>query len=176
MYLLFYLFFTFIIYSFAGWVIEELYSKHSTGRFKKEGFLKGPLKPMYGIAMTILIFYYEALKIRGIPFIILCFLIPTTVEYISGYIMKHIFNKVYWDYSNLKFNIRGYVSLLFSCYWCALSYVVVVYLNPLISYWYIGYKNLINYILASILLIFISDFIITIMSYNKIIIYKKFNR
>ena len=46
MYLLFYLFFTFIIYSFAGWVIEELYSKHSTGRFKKEGFLKGPLKPM----------------------------------------------------------------------------------------------------------------------------------
>ncbi|MEW9934864.1 putative ABC transporter permease, partial [Clostridium butyricum] len=41
-----YLFFTFIIYSFAGWIIEELYSKYSTGRFKKDGFLKEPLKPM----------------------------------------------------------------------------------------------------------------------------------
>lgn len=39
-----YLLFTFIIYSFAGWIIEELYSKYSTGRFKKDGFLEEPLK------------------------------------------------------------------------------------------------------------------------------------
>ena len=105
-----YVYFIFIFYSFIGWVIEELYSKYSIGRFKKEGFLKEPIKPMYGIAMTLLIIYYEYLKIRGIFFSILCFLIPTTVEYISGYMLKHLFNQSYWDYSELKFNINGYVS------------------------------------------------------------------
>ena len=93
--LLFYLYFIFTIYSFAGWIIEELYSKYSTGKFKKEGFLKEPLKPMYGIAMTILIVFFEILKINRVAFIILSFLIPTIIEYITGYIMKSaIFVKV----------------------------------------------------------------------------------
>lgn len=162
MYLLFYLYFTFIIYSFFGWIIEALYSLYSIRKFKKDGFLKGPVKPMYGVAMTMLIFYREFLKVRGISFIILCFLVPTTVEYISGYMMKHIFNRQYWDYSRQRFNIKGYVCMLFSCYWCVLSYIGVVYLNPLISHWYISYRYLINYILEFIFLIFIYDFIITI--------------
>ena len=163
-----YVYFIFIFYSFIGWVIEELYSKYSIGRFKKEGFLKEPIKPMYGIAMTLLIIYYEYLKIRGIFFSILCFLIPTTVEYISGYMLKHLFNKSYWDYSELKFNINGYVSLVFSCYWCILSYIGVVYLNPIILQWYIVYKNFIDYILILSFLIFCLDTIITIKKYIKI--------
>lgn len=167
MYLLFYLYFTFVFYSFAGWVIEELYSKYSTGKFKKEGFLKEPLKPMYGIAMTLLIIYYEFLKIRGLPFGVLCFLIPTTVEYISGYMLKHLFNKSYWDYSELKFNLNGYVSLIFSCYWCILSYIGVVYLNPIVLKWYRIYESLIDYILPLSFIIFILDLIITTNDYIK---------
>lgn len=167
MYLLFYLYFTFVFYSFAGWVIEELYSKYSTGKFKKEGFLKEPLKPMYGISMTLLIIYYEFLKIRGLSFGVLCFLIPTTVEYISGYMLKHLFNKSYWDYSELKFNLNGYVSLIFSCYWCILSYIGVVYLNPIVLKWYRIYESLIDYILPLSFIIFILDLIITTNDYIK---------
>lgn len=162
MYLLFYLYFIFIIYSFAGWIIEELYSKYSIGKFKKEGFLKGPVKPMYGIAMTLLIIYYDFFKIRGLSFGILCFLIPTIVEYISGYMLKHLFNKSYWDYSDLKFNLNGYVSLIFSCYWCVLSYIGVVYLNPIILRWYKIYRNFIYYILLLSFIIFIADLMIIV--------------
>lgn len=160
-----YLFFTFIIYSFAGWIIEELYSKYSTGRFKKDGFLKEPLKPMYGIAITILIIYYEFLEIRGIPFIFFCLIVPTTVEYISGYLLKHLFNKVYWDYSDLKHNINGYISLIFSIYWCILSYIGVVYLNPLITSTYLLYGNIINPMLLFLGIIFVLDFMVTINKY-----------
>lgn len=162
-----YLYFTFIIYSFLGWIIEELYSKYSMGSFKKDGFLKEPLKPMYGIAMTILIVYYEVLEIRGIVFVFFCLLIPTIVEYISGYLLKHIFNKVYWDYSDLKYNINGYISLIFSLYWCILSYIGVVYLNPLITNLYLSYESLINKILLFLGIVFILDFIITINKYYK---------
>lgn len=168
MYLLFYLYFTFTIYSFAGWIIEELYSRYSTGRFKKEGFLKEPLKPMYGIAMTILIIYYEVLKIKGISFVILCFLIPTTVEYISGYMLKHLFNKSYWDYSDMKFNINGYVSFIFSFYWCILSYIGVVYLNSIILKWYIVHREVINRMSLLLFFIFIIDFIMVLDKEYKV--------
>lgn len=130
--ILFYLIFNLIFYSFIGWIIEEAYSFTTTRSFKKEGFLKGPFKPMYGIAFTILILYNQILDISGIPLILLCFLIPTTVEYISGYILKHIFNKTYWDYSNLKCNICGFVTLKFSLYWMLLSYIGIYFLQPVV--------------------------------------------
>ena len=47
--------FNFILYSIVGWIIEGVYSYIITGNFKKEGFMKGPYKPMYGIAFTILV-------------------------------------------------------------------------------------------------------------------------
>lgn len=159
---IFYLNFTFLVYSFAGWIIEELYSKYSIGIFKKEGFLMEPLKPMYGIAMTILIFCYEILNINKIIFILLCFLVPTFVEYITGYMLKHIFCKSYWDYSDMKYNINGYISLVFSVYWFVLSYIGVVYLNPGIFTIYAGYHSIINCILIVFDMIFIIDIIITL--------------
>lgn len=165
--LLFYVFFTFMIYSLVGWIIEELYSFYSTGSFKKDGFLKEPLKPMYGIAMTILVICYEVFKIHGIPFIILCFLIPTIVEYISGYMLKNIFQKIYWDYSKLKFNIKGYVCITFSFYWCILSYIGVVYLNPVIKSIYVIHKDLIHTVSILMFFIFSIDLIITIMNCYK---------
>lgn len=42
--------FYFTVYSFLGWVLEGSYNLYSTGTFRKEGFLKGPFKPMYGCA------------------------------------------------------------------------------------------------------------------------------
>lgn len=165
--LIFYMIFTFIIYSFAGWLIEGLYSLYSKKSFKKDGFLAGPLKPMYGVAMTILILCYEVLKINKIPFIILCFLIPTIVEYISAYLLKNIFNKTYWSYSDLSFNINGYVCLTFSVYWCILSYIGVVYINPVISYLYIANRILLNRLSILMISIFIVDFILSIRSSIK---------
>ena len=159
---IFYFNFTFLVYSFAGWIIEELYSKYSTGMFKKEGFLMEPLKPMYGIAMTILIFCYEILNINKVMFILLCFLVPTLVEYITGYMLKHIFCKSYWDYSDMKYNINGYISFVFSVYWFILSYIGVVYLNPRIFTIYAGYHSIINCILIVFDMIFIVDIIITL--------------
>ena len=142
--LLFYMTFNFIFYSFIGWIIEEVYSYVTVKKIKKEGFLKGPVKPMYGIASTILILYNQILDIDGIPLVLLCFLIPTTVEYISGYMLKHIYNKTYWDYSNLKYNIHGFVTLRFSLYWTLLSFIGVYYLQPAVYNIYIELeKNLI---------------------------------
>ena len=51
--------------------------------------------------------------------------IVTIIEFITGYIINIKLNLNIWDYSNLKFNILGQVSLLFSMLWFFLSYIVI---------------------------------------------------
>ena len=165
--LLFYMTFNFIIYSFIGWIIEELYSYVTIKKFKKEGFLKGPVKPMYGIAIAILILYNQILDIYGIPLIILCFLIPTTVEYISGYMLKHIFNKVYWDYSNLKYNIHGFVTIKFSLYWMLLSFIGIYFLQPVVYNIYIELEKVLIIVVCFLSIILTIDLGLTIQHFKK---------
>ncbi|OOM78528.1 hypothetical protein CLPUN_18900 [Clostridium puniceum] len=168
--LLFYLLFNFIIYSFMGWIIEELYTFIITGKFKKEGFLKGPFKPMYGIAVTYLILCNEILDINRIPLILLCFLIPTTVEYISGAALKYIFNKVYWDYSSFKYNIHGFITLKFSLYWTLLSFVGVYFLQPAIHNFYEQWERNLIIGICFFSIIFIIDLILTLQNFKESII------
>jgi len=150
-----------------GWIIEELYSFVITGKFKKEGFLKGPFKPMYGTAVTYLILCNEILEINGVPFILLCFLIPTTVEYISGALLKYIFNKGYWDYSCFKYNIHGFVTLKFSMYWTLLSFIGIYFLQPAIHNFY--NKSEMNLItgVCFFSIILIIDLIFTLQNIKK---------
>ena len=165
--IIFYLLLNFILYSFIGWIIEELYSFTVNKKFKKEGFLKGPVKPMYGIASTILILYNQILDINGIPLVLLCFLIPTTVEYISGYMLKHIFNKSYWDYSHLKYNIHGFVTLKFSLYWTLLSFIGVYFLQPTVYNIYKESEQILIIVGCFSSIILILDFFLTLQHFKR---------
>ena len=165
--LLFYMTFNFIMYSFIGWIIEEVYLYVTVKKIKKDGFLKGPFKPMYGIASTILILYNQILDIDGIPLALLCFLIPTTVEYISGYILKHIFNKIYWDYSNLKYNIHGFVTLKFSLYWTLLSFIGVYFLQPTVYNIYKESEKNLMIVVCLFSIILTLDFFFTLQHFKR---------
>lgn len=52
-------------------------------------------------------------------------IIITVLEFITGYIVNIKLGLNVWDYSNLKFNIKGQISLIFSFAWFVLSYFVV---------------------------------------------------
>ncbi len=166
----FYLVFNFIFYSFIGWILEEGYSFSTTKKFQEDGFLIGPFKPMYGTAVTFLIICNELLDISGIPLILLCFLIPTTVEYISGYILKHYFNKVYWDYSEFRYNIHGFVTLRFSIYWMVLSLIGLYYLQPSLYELYMENMNFLNVFVVLGGAILLIDLYITVkkLAYEKL--------
>lgn len=168
-----YVVFNFIIYSFIGWIIEEAHSFVVNKKFKRAGFLIGPFKPMYGIAVTLLILCNQTLGIDGSPLIILCFLIPTTVEYISGYMLKHIFNKSYWDYSHLKYNIHGFVTLKFSLYWTLLSYIGIYFLQPVVYNFYKGAEGILIIAICFLLSIFALDLLLTIQHLRGSIFLKK---
>ena len=154
--------FNFILYSIIGYYIEGIYSYIINGKFKKEGFLKGPYKPMYGIAFTILVlidYYYNLSLLTRFA---LYLIVPTYVEFISGYLLLKIFNERYWDYSNLKFNYMGLITLKFSIYWSILCYIGIRLLEPIVSNFYISLENLFRISNIFILLIMTIDFIYTI--------------
>jgi len=162
-----YICFNFIFYCFIGWLIEGIYSLVTTKRFKKDGFLKGTVKPMYGIAMTLLIICHEILGIYGFSMLLLLILIPTTVEYISGYLLNHKFNKKYWDYSKLKYNINGYVCLKFSLYWTILTYIGIYLFQPMVKMFYISLEDTLSKLTIIFLIIFMFDVFTTLKSYTK---------
>lgn len=124
--------FYFVIYACAGWGLEQLYSRFTTGAYKKDGFLWGPLKPMYGIA-PLLIMWTVRPDMAWIQVAGLCMLLPTIVELVSGIWLNRWFNMRYWDYSNYPFQIKGYICVRFSIYWMLLSLGVWYGVQPALA-------------------------------------------
>ncbi|MCR4960411.1 MAG: putative ABC transporter permease [Lachnospiraceae bacterium] len=111
------LFFYFIFYCFLGWIIESTYVSVSEKKLTNRGFLKGPVIPIYGCgAMTM---YFCTTPFRQWP--VLVFIAGTigcsVLEYFTGWAMEAIFKIRYWDYSDKKFNLNGYISLFTSLFW-----------------------------------------------------------
>lgn len=126
------IFFYFLIYAFGGWLLENVHSWKTTGVFFKENFLKSPMKPMYGIAPVLLVYGAKLLPYWMIV-VCLCFLIPSTVEYLTGMFFEKYFEKKWWDYSHEAFQLHGHVCLRFSIYWTILSLGVLYFLHPMVA-------------------------------------------
>ena len=142
------------MYSFLGWCLEEVFSYFVLGYFKKDGFLKVPFKPMYGIAISILVYMYEFLEFSKGFMIIASFIVPTLVEYISGYMLEKYFGKSYWDYKDIKYNFQGIICLRFSLAWIALAAFTLFALQPAVSKVYLMAEGIFGYV-SMILFVYI---------------------
>lgn len=128
-------FFYFMSYSFFGWVLEGAYNLYSAGTFRKEGFLRGPFKPMYGFAPLLLL----AAKDLELPFalwLVLALFIPSAVEYASGWLLKAVFHRQWWDYEAMPFQLHGHICLKFSLYWWGLATACMYILQPVMEWVY----------------------------------------
>lgn len=167
----YYYFYSFIIYSFIGWVTEVLYHIYKLKNFVNRGFLYGPVCPIYGGTAVLLIFFLTPFSNNFAAVFAGGAVIASIIEYITGYAMEKMFHAKWWDYSNEKFNIKGYICLKFSIFWGFMSLIFIKYVNPVISI--LTYHIIDNFgeVLYNILLIlFIIDVVLTI---NGLISFKK---
>lgn len=107
----------FYFYCFFGWVFESSYVSIKQGKFVNRGFLRIPMLPLYGSGAVMMLWV-------SLPFrdsLILTYLSgvigATVLEYVTGYMMELLFKVRYWDYSDKKFNIHGYICLGSSIAW-----------------------------------------------------------
>lgn len=120
----------FYLYSFVGWVWESCYVSLKKARWVNRGFLNGPFLPIYGFgALTILL---STLAVReSLPLIFLFGMTAATIlEYFTGACMEKLFHVRYWDYSNQKVNLNGYICLTSSLAWGFFSVLLVRVIHP----------------------------------------------
>lgn len=120
----------FIIYSFTGWLIEEVYIFMAYGELVKRGFLYGPIGPIYGFGMLMVILALTPIKKRLIPLLVGAILLTTVLEYVTGYVLDNVFHQRWWDYAGFPYNLDGYVCLKFSLAWGFMCVFIVRIVHP----------------------------------------------
>ncbi|MGE5626700.1 MAG: putative ABC transporter permease [Solirubrobacterales bacterium] len=155
----------FVIYSFIGWCMEVIYAAVTEGKFINRGFLNGPVCPIYGFGMIIIIILLSPIK-ENLLFLFTGSVILTTfLEGFTGLILEKLFHTKWWDYSNFPFNLGGYVCLAFSIAWGLGCVMIIKVIHPAVEILIIKSWSLAGGIfLAVALLVFAVDAASTVVS------------
>ena len=122
----------FFVYGFLGWCTEVAYAAVKEGKFVNRGFLNGPICPVYGIGVGVVVQFLTPFENNLILLYITSTILVTVIEGITGYLLEKIFHNKWWDYSNQPLNIGGYVCLVFSIIWGVFCVAIVKVIHPLI--------------------------------------------
>ena len=120
----------FLIYSCLGWCLEVIYAAVSTGQLVNRGFLNGPVCPIYGFGMIIVLFTLSPLADNLLLLYIGGVILPSVLELAGGWALYKLYHTRWWDYSDFPFNIGGYICLEFSLLWGVGTVVVMKPFTP----------------------------------------------
>lgn len=107
----------FFIYAFFGWILEVAYHAISCGDFVNRGFLAGFYCPIYGTGAVLIFLALEPIKDNLLFLFIGSVVICSIIEFVVGFVLDKIFHKRWWDYTDMPFNLEGYICAKFSIYW-----------------------------------------------------------
>lgn len=141
----------FFIYAFIGWSLEVCYHAVETGNWSNRGFLNGAICPIYGVGVVVILYLLEPISEFGpllfVGGVVLC----SILELFTGVVMEKIFHQRWWDYSNERFNVKGYICLKFSLYWGIGVVFIVKLVHPTIQ----RFVDWIPYEVGIVVLIFV---------------------
>ena len=120
----------FFFYCFCGWVWESCYVSLRQRQWVNRGFLEGPILPIYGSGAIIILFATLPVADSLVLVYFLGMAAATLLEYVTGAVMERIFKVRYWDYSNQKCNLHGYICLSSSIAWGFFSILLVHFIHP----------------------------------------------
>ena len=161
----------FFIYAFLGWCVEVSFVAITRGKVVNRGFLNGPVCPIYGVGMVGILYALEPLKDNAIVLFIGGVVICSVLELFTGWILDKIFRMRWWDYSENRFNIGGYICLEFSIKWGLGSMIMVNMIHPMI---YGVVSKIPLMVIYALLVIFAIAFIIDIIvTVKEIVGFKK---
>lgn len=170
----------FMIYSIIGWMIEVSYHAVTMGKVVNRGFLNGPLCPVYGsgVLMVLMVvnlcgewfgFETDLSRAKVIELFIIGIIFATLIELIAGFLLDQLFHARWWDYRDRRFNLNGYICLEFSIYWgLGIAFVLRV-IQPVFENIVSSIPVRISWILLSAFyIIFLVDIILTVLTILKL--------
>lgn len=126
---------SFIAYSFAGFLLETAFAWLTGGAAGRKGLLVLPLCPVYG-AGACLVLALTA-PVRGEPPAVFLVggLAATAAEYLAALYHEKALGVSFWDYGDLPGSLHGRVCLPFSLAWGTLSLGLVYWVHPFLVPW-----------------------------------------
>ena len=157
------LFLYFIFYSFLGWVMETCYCSICERRLVPRGFLYGPVCPIYGAGVLLMILLFTPLKRNLVLFYAAAVAVMSSWEYFVAWLLETTTHVKYWDYSNFRYNLKGRICLWVALVWGILSYIVIFYIHPPIEARFDLIPAVLKYALCGVLLaVLLADAALTI--------------
>ena len=145
----------FLIYSFLGWMLETILAATEQRRFVNRGLINGPLCTIYGVPIVILTIFGQELPLFWL--FLGAMIVATVTEWISGHMIERFYHERWWDYSNIKWNLDGYICLPASLVWGVLGTISMRWGNGLLIRLYgflpEGIGHLLVWILAGMLVL-----------------------
>ena len=117
----------FLTVSFLGWILETVYAAVKQKRFVNRGLVNGPLCIIYGIGSIMNAVFLQELSIWWV--FIGSMILATVIEWSAGHILERIGQGKWWDYSNVKWNLDGYICIPASLLWGILGMLGVSWGN-----------------------------------------------
>ncbi len=158
----------FLIYAFLGWCSEVAFAAVNKGKFVNRGFLNGPVCPIYGFGMLIVVTALWGLKGNLILLFLGSAALTTALEFVTGFVLEKFFHDKWWDYSDMPFNIKGYICLKFTVLWGLAATFIVGAVHRFVYMLIVKMPAVPGIILLSVFAAaFITDFVITVTELAK---------
>lgn len=121
----------FFVYSFLGWVLETIVAVFKQRRLVNRGVINGPACVTYGVAMVIITVYLR--ELQGFWLFMGCMIFATVTEWITGRLIERFYHERWWDYSDVRWNLDGYICLSVSVLWGILGFCSVKWVNGILA-------------------------------------------
>lgn len=122
----------FFLYAFLGWCTEVVYAAAVMGKFVNRGFLCGPVCPIYGFGMVAVLTLLRPVQDNLLLLFLGSVVLTTVLEFLVGWLTETLLHERLWDYSNVPFNIKGYVCLKFSLVWGLGCLLLIKVIHPVL--------------------------------------------
>ncbi|WRS27744.1 putative ABC transporter permease [Oscillospiraceae bacterium MB08-C2-2] len=150
-------------YSVIGWICETIYCSVGQRKFINRGFLNGPYCPIYGVGGVIILAVTQPFA-PWPPLVFAAAMVAASIlEYFTSWLMEEMFQIRWWDYSHMRFNLRGRICLLNSLLFGGMGLAAVYLLHPLASGLIGKIPSDIQRVVASlVVVVFLWDLLVTL--------------
>lgn len=128
-------FWSFITYSFIGFLLEVAFARMTGGRADRKGLLVLPLCPVYGVGACLILSLPGWADTRPWTLFLLGALAATAAEYLAALCHEKLLGVSFWSYDDLPGNLQGRVCLPFSLAWGVLALGLVYWVHPALAPW-----------------------------------------
>jgi len=121
------------VYSFIGWLCEEVFVLVTTQKLENRGFLTGPFLPIYGVGAIAMLLLVEPYVKNPFLVFVASTVVCSVIEYAGSLLLDKVFHITLWDYHDQKFNLHGRICLRNSLCFGALGLALIYVIQPFVG-------------------------------------------